>query len=104
MAKSYANTYLYSQYAEYDKKLFEFVMNAERINTKGSEFEDILYDVKRRKVSDSLAKVLVSDNVVLGIQTGRALPKAFKAFVFSDVKEDKKLKLITSPSTFVKKI
>ena len=93
MAKSYANTYLYSQYAEYDKKLFEFVMNAERINTKGSEFEDILYDVKRRKVSDSLAKVLVSDNVVLGIQTGRALPKAFKAFVFSDVKEDKKLRV-----------
>ena len=93
MAKSYANTYLYSQYAEYDKKLFEFVMNAERINTKGSEFEDILYDVKRRKVSDSLAKVLVSDNVVLGIHSGRALPKAFKAFVFSDVKEDKKLRV-----------
>lgn len=93
MAKSYANTYLYSQYAEYDKKLFEFVMNAERINTKGSEFEDILYDVKRRKVSDSLAKVLTSNNVVLGIHTGKALPKAFKAFVFSDVKEDKKVRV-----------
>lgn len=93
MAKSYANTYLYSQYAEYDKKLFEFVMNAERINTKGSEFEDILYDIKRRKVSDSLAKVLTSNNVVLGIHTGKALPKAFKAFVFSDVKEDKKVRV-----------
>lgn len=93
MAKNYANTYLYSQYAEYDKKLFEFVMNAERINTKGSEFEDILYDVKRRKVSDSLAKVLTSNNVVLGIHTGKALPKAFKAFVFSDVKEDKKVRV-----------
>lgn len=89
MAKTYANTYLYGQYAEYDKKLFEFVMNAERVNTKGSEFEDILYDIKRRKISDSLAKVIVSDNVVLGINSGRALPKAFKAFVFSDVKEDK---------------
>ena len=92
MAKSYANTYLYSQYAEYDKKLFEFVMNAERINTKGSEFEDILYDVKRRKVSDSLAKVLVSDNVVLGIQTGRALPKAFKVLYARDPRDKKHLR------------
>lgn len=89
MPKIYADTYVYKQYAEYDKKLFEFVVNAERINTKGSEFEDILYDIKRRKISDALTKVIVSDNVVLGINSGKALPKAFKAFVFNDVKEDK---------------
>lgn len=96
MAKSYADTYLYRQYAEYDKKLFEFVMNAERINTKGAEFEDILYDVKRRKVSDSLAKILVSNNTVLGISNGRPLPKAFKVFVHFDVKEDK-----SKPKVFI---
>ena len=89
MPKINADTYVYKQYAEYDKKLFEFVVNAERINTKGSEFEDILYDIKRRKISDALTKVIVSDNVVLGINSGKALPKAFKAFVFNDVKEDK---------------
>ena len=87
MAKNFSDTYLYRKYPEYDKKLFQFIMNADRIDTKGEEFEDIMYDVKRRKISDSVAKVIQSPNTIIGIQPGKALPKALKVFVAKDVKE-----------------
>lgn len=94
MAKTYSQTYLFSQYGEYEKKIYEFIINAERIDTKSAEFDDILYDIKRRKISDHLAKIITSDNVVVGInQTGRSLPKAFKVFVASDVKNDGAVKV-----------
>ena len=94
MAKTYSQTYLYKQYGEYEKKIYEFIINAERIDTKSSEFDDILYDIKRRKISDHLAKIITSDNVVLGINTsGKALPKSFKAFVAADVKDNNKVKV-----------
>ena len=89
MPKTYSQTYLYKQYSEYDKKLFEFVMKADRIDTKSKAFEDVVYDVKRRKISDALNKILVSNNVVLGTIPGKGLPKAFRVFVAKDVKEDK---------------
>lgn len=89
MAKSYNQTYIFKQYPEYEKKMYEFVVNAERIDTTSSEFEDILYDVKRRKISDALVKILTSKNVVLAINPSGPLPKAFKAFTSRDVKQDK---------------
>jgi hypothetical protein len=93
MAKTYSQTYLFRQYAEYEKKIYEFIVTAERIDTKSAEFGDILYDIKRRKISDSIAKIITSDNVVVGISPNGALPKAFKAFVASDVKDGGKVKV-----------
>lgn len=94
MAKTYSQTYLFSQYGEYEKEIYKFIISAERINTKSAEFDDILYDLKRRKISDHLAKIITSDNVVVGINpTGKPLPKAFKAFVASDVKDGNKVKV-----------
>lgn len=93
MAKTYSQTYLFSQYGEYEKKIYEFIVNAERIDTKGAEFDDILYDIKRRKISDHLAKIITSDNVVIGINNSRALPKAFKVFVAADIKDNSKVKV-----------
>lgn len=89
MPKNLSDLYLYRKYPAYDKNLFGFVMNAERINPNSEEFEDVLYDIKRRKTGDAILKVLNSQNTVLGIQPGKALPKALKVFVVKDVKEDK---------------
>jgi hypothetical protein len=89
MAKTYADTYIYRSYPEYEKKLYEFILKAERVDTSSKEFDDILYDIKRRKISDNLAKIITSDNIVLGIFEGNTLPKAFKVFPAKDVKEDK---------------
>lgn len=94
MAKTYSQTYLFSKYGEYEKKIYEFIINSERIDTKSSEFDDILYDIKRRKISDHLAKIITSDNVVVALNPiGRALPKAFKAFVAADIKDNNKVKV-----------
>lgn len=93
MAKTYSQTYLFRQYKEYEKKIYEFIVNAERIDTKSAEFDDILYDIKRRRISNHLAKIITSENVVVGInKNGRPLPKAFKVFVASDVKDGGKVK------------
>ena len=89
MPKSYSQTYLYNKYPEYNKKLFEFIMKADRIDTTSKEFEDIAYDIKRRKINDSLMKVLHSQNVHLCILPGNPLPKAFKVFTAKDVRDDK---------------
>ena len=94
MARNFSDTYLYRKYPEYDKKLFQFIMNADRIDTTSEEFEDVLYDVKRRKISDSVAKVLQSPNTVIAIQPGKALPKALK--VLSLLSSIKQLALLLS--------
>ncbi len=92
MSKLFSDTYLYRKYPEYDKKMFEFIMGAERIDVNSEAFEDIMIDIKHRKINDALIKVLKSDNVIIGIKPGKSLPKAFKVFVAKDVREDKKLK------------
>lgn len=93
MAKTYSQTYLYGQYNEYEKKIYEFIIKSEHIDTNSAEFKDILYDVKRRRISDHLAKIITSDNVVLATNTGKPLPKAFKVFVAADVKDSNKVKV-----------
>ena len=89
MAKTYANTYLFNQYHEYEKKMYEFIMVADRIDTKSDKFEDLLYDFKRRNVGNNLLKIITSNNVILATRPGISLPKAFKVFVAKDVKEDR---------------
>lgn len=101
MSKLFSDTYLYRKYPEYDKKMFEFIMGAERIDVNSEAFEDIMIDIKHRKINDALIKVLKSDNVIIGIKPGKALPKAFKVFVAKDVREDKKLKTFIDVSDCV---
>ena len=101
MSKLFSDTYLYRKYPEYDKKMFEFIMGAERIDVNSEGFEDIMIDIKHRKINDALIKVLKSDNVIIGIKPGKSLPKAFKVFVAKDVREDKKLKTFIDVSDCV---
>ena len=101
MSKLFSDTYLYRKYPEYDKKMFEFIMGAERIDVNSEAFEDIMIDIKHRKINDALIKVLKSDNVIIGIKPGKSLPKAFKVFVAKDVREDKKLKTFIDVSDCV---
>ena len=101
MSKLFSDTYLYRKYPEYDKKMFEFIMGAERIDVNSEAFEDIMIDIKHRKVNDALIKVLKSDNVIIGIKPGKSLPKAFKVFVAKDAREDKKLKTFIDVSDCV---
>ena len=103
MAKNYTSTYIYNQYPKYEKQLFEFIIKSERIDTKSSEFNDVLYNIKRRKISDNLAKIVTSDNVVLCLNEGNTLPKPFKVFTAKDLKEDKnKIKVFIDVTGVIK--
>ena len=88
MVKNYISTYVYRQYPKYEKQLFEFIMKSDRIDTSSDEFNDILFDIKRRKISDNLVKVITSNNIILGINEGDVLPKSFKVFTAKDVKNN----------------
>lgn len=101
--KNYIDTFIFRQYPKYEKQLFEFIMKADRIDANSDAFADIIFDIKRRKVSDSLVRALKSPNVVLGIHEGNTLPKSFKYFTAKDVKEDKsKIKVFIDLTGVVK--
>jgi hypothetical protein len=89
MSKNYSGTYLYGKYPDYEKMLFTFIMEADKINKDDDDFADIIFEVKRRQVSSAIAKVLKSDKVYL--MTGnKPLPRQFKVFCAKDVKNGAK--------------
>ena len=100
-AKTIGNTFMYSQFPNYDKMLLHFILKGKRINTSGPEFEDILFDVKRRRLTDTMTKVITSNNVVFAIDEA-PLPKAFKSFVIKDVKDSSKPKVFIDGSDYLK--
>lgn len=86
--KSFANTYLYNKGGAYEKHIFEFLMKADQINKLDESFGDIRTDIKRRAISNTLVKILDSDQVVLLMQA-KPLPKAFKIICAKDPKSQK---------------
>ena len=104
MAKTYAGTYLYSQYSEYEKNIFAFIMNGKELDKNVEEFEDIKYEVKKRQVSNSLIKVLDSKEVIL-MTAEKPIPKAFKVFCAKDLKGPKpdKMKVFIDCSNIIYK-
>ena len=62
--KIFSDSYLYSK-MEYERSLFNFLMNAVPIDKKSSAFEEIAYQIKNRQVNAVLSKVLESNKVNL---------------------------------------
>lgn len=86
LAKTYANTYLYNA-GNFENKLFNYLMTAEHIDKNHESFKDIVYEVKKRQVSNSLTKVLESKNIIL-LMPAAPMSKAFKVMTAKDVKGD----------------
>lgn len=87
--KSLSDIYLYSKVSDYETKLIKFIMEADRIDTNSEAFADLLYDIKRRSVNNSLIKVLLSKNIVFGVSND-PLSGAFKVFTAKDIKSKEK--------------
>lgn len=104
MAKTYASTYLYGQYDQYEKQIFSFIMTGTEIDKNTNEFDDIKYEIKRRQVSNSLVKVLESKKVIL-ITNKTPLSKAFKVFCAKDIKgpDKNKMKVFIDCSNIISK-
>lgn len=103
MPKMLNNSYLYQKYPEYEKAILKFLYNGQKIDTEGDDFEDIRYDVKKRQISNALAKVLTSKNVVLITET-ESLPKQLKVFVAKDIKGDRKHKIFIDCTDLIHKV
>lgn len=81
--KNFGDSYLYNV-GNFEKTLMTFMMSSEVINKDHASFEDIKYEIKRRQVTSSLLKVLMSNNVVL-LKGKVGLSKAFKVFAAKDI-------------------
>lgn len=97
MAKSFAGTFLYNKYPNYEKQMIDFVMNGERLDVSAPEFEDIISDVKKRQISSALLSVLKSKNIIL--VTGKPVSMQHKVITCRDIKYDRDPK--SAPKTFI---
>lgn len=92
MPKSIENTFMFKLVPDYGKNILYYINNAERIDKSSDVLDDIIFDIKRRRISNSLTKVLTSNNTVLAI-TSTPLPKAFRTFVAKDTQDNSKPKM-----------
>ena len=100
--KTIVDSYIYSIFPEYNKAIISFIMKAERIDKNSKEFQDVVYDVRRRRISEILSKVITSQNVVIGLSENMSLPKAFRVFVAKDLKDSSKLKTFIDGTDCIK--
>lgn len=87
--KSYMDTYLYSKYPKYSEKLTNAIMRDPMIDKSTNAFQDVIYEIKRARVSDSLVRVLNSTNVIL-LDCEEPLPRPFKVFCAKDYRTTEK--------------
>lgn len=83
--KTYSDTYLYQKYPLYNKRLTDAIMKDPIIEKVDDSFKDVIYEIKRSRVSSSLLTILNSRNTVL-LNCVDPLPRAFKVFVARDIK------------------
>lgn len=93
--KTFDNSYLFNEETNlHHKVLSDFILKAERIEDKSSDaFRGIVEDVKRMQNSSVLYTILMMDNVVLCINKGQGLSRAFKVFEAKDIRYDKQPKV-----------
>lgn len=98
--KTYNDTYLYGHYPQYTVMLTDAIMKADRIDKDDKMFDDVVYEIKRARTSQSILQVLTSSNTVL-IQPAHVLPKPFKVFVAKDIQNNKNTKAFIDVSTCI---
>lgn len=62
--KTYADTYLYSIYPNYEEEIFKYLMSCQIVNKNTEAFSDAKYEIKKRAVSSAFINCMESDNVV----------------------------------------
>lgn len=87
--KTYSDTYLYQKYPLYNKRLIDAIMKDPLIEKTDESFKDVIYEIKRSRVSSDLLTILTSRNTIL-LNCVDPLPRAFKVFVARDIKSKEK--------------
>lgn len=91
--KTFANTFIYTRKnaggSIAEQSLIEYIMKAERINKADDSFRPVLDAIKTRQTTAVLYRILLMDEVVLGIYD-KELPASFKVFTATDVRSGNK--------------
>lgn len=104
--KNMKDSYLYRT-TDYGKEIYNYLMEAKRIDKQSDAFADIIYEVKMRQVSPVILKVLLSNKVVLLLHT-KGMSRAFKVLYAHDVKSpsrnrnDKDMKVYIDCTNLIK--
>lgn len=101
LTKSYANTFIYSNFSKdetgfnVEQRLIAFVSKKTetRINKADPSFKPVLDAIKTRQTTAVLYRILVMNDVVLCIDN-KELPASYKVFYANDLASDKKSKKV----------
>lgn len=88
--KTYSDTYLFRKYPLYNKALTDAIMKDPVIEKSSESFKDVIYEIRRSRVSSSLLTILQSRNTIL-LDCQDPLPRAFKVFGAKDIKSKDRL-------------
>ena len=101
--KSYSDAYLYQKYPLYTKKITDAIMRDPVLDKATDSFQDVIYEVKRSKVSESLVNILQSRNVIF-LNCEDPMPRAFKVFAARDIKsKDRNIKIFIDCTNVITK-
>lgn len=99
--KNFSDSFLYNKSGS-EKAIMDFMMNSEIVNKNHESFEDIKYEIKRRQVTSSLMKVLLSEHIILLVGKTE-LSRAFKVFAAKDIiSGDNKTKVFIDVTNIIK--
>lgn len=90
--KKFNETYLYKKMPDYEKDIQALILKGQRVDKSVEAFNDIKYEVKRKNVDSTLAKLLDSERIVLVVPV-KPLPKSFKIITAKDIRDDRKIKV-----------
>lgn len=101
--KNFGDSYLYNKSnTEIEKSLMKFMMSSEIVDKTNKSFDDIKYEIKRRQVTSSLLKVLMSEHIIL-LKNNVELSRAFKVFAAKDIiSGDNKTKVFIDVTNIIK--
>ena len=98
--KNFSDSFLYNK-GDFEEKLMKFMLSSEIINKNDPSFEDIKYEIKRRQVTSSLLKVLMSNNIIL-LKNTVEVSRGFKVFAAKDIiSGDKKTKVFIDVTNII---
>lgn len=102
--KSLSDSYLYQKYPKYQTLMMDAIMKDPALDKTTDSFADVIYEVKRAKViSESLAKILNSTNVIL-LDCEIPLPRSLKIFASRDPKsKDGGIKIFIDTTNVIEK-
>lgn len=101
--KSYSDSYLYRKFPLYSKKITDAIMKDPVIDKGTEQFKDVIYEIKRARVSESLVNILNSKNTIL-LDCEDPMPRTFKVFAARDMKSrDRGIKIFIDCTNVIEK-